>query len=103
MQEMLRVLVLENSDRCIQRSLCTLYFVPLYLREVFIDPLHHQQRYILVRHAIHDGMLQHVRERPVTNVMQQNSDHGACLLRLRDLHSFQAQGANRLVHEVHSA
>ena len=41
-----------------------------------------------MRHAVYDRMLQHMRERTVTDIVQQNSDHCRCLFLLRDLHIF---------------
>ena len=56
-----------------------------------------------MRHAVYDCVLEHMRERTVTDVVQEDSYHGARCLLVRYLHPFHPQGDNRLVHEVHSS
>ena len=92
MEEMLRVLVLEDSDSGVERPV-----------EIFIDSLHHEQRYILVRHAFDERVLQHMGERAVADVMQQNSDHCRRLFLLGNGHILEPQRPNGLLHQVHCA
>ena len=103
MEEMLRVLVFEDSYCHVQRfrPLCTSYIRPSYMGQVFIDPLHHEQRDVFVGDAVHERMLQHVGERPVPYIMQQDRYHRGCSFFLRYLHALHPQGLDCLVHQVH--
>ena len=99
-QEMLRVLVLEDCDGYIQgfSVLGGLLFC-----KIFVDALHHQERYILVCHAIDDGMLEDMREGSVSDIVQEDRYHRAGLFLFGDCHTFLPERIDRLLHQVHRA
>ena len=91
-QEMLRILVLKDRNCGVQLTI-----------QVNINPLHHQKRDIFVRHTFNECMLKHMRERSVTDIVQQDGNHRARLFVLRDFHAFETQRSDSLVHQMHRA
>ena len=87
---MFGIFVLEDRDRRIQLTV-----------QIEVDPLHHEKGDVFVRYAIHDRMLEHMRERSMTDIVQQDGDHSARLFLLGDLHTLEPQRGNGLVHQVH--
>ena len=69
--------------------------------QIQIDSLHHQQRYILVRHAVHQRVLQYMRKGAVTDVVQQNGYHGCRGFIVRYLHTLQPERTDCFAHQMH--
>ena len=92
MQKMLGILVGEDTYGGVQRAV-----------HLAVDLLHHHERHILVGYALDQGVLHHVRERRMSQVVQQDSNHGAVGFLVGDGYTFLPQRSYRIAHQVHCA
>ena len=89
MQEILWVIALEDADGQVQ--------LPAH---VMVNLLHHQQRYVLVRYAPYQRVLQHMRERAVADVVHQNGGEHRLGLRVENELPFLLQRHDGLARQV---
>ena len=92
MEEVLRIQALEDADGEIQLTV-----------EVVVDLLHHHQRDVLVRDAVNQCVLQHVREGPVPDVVHQDGGLHRFGLGVEDEDALLLQRQHRLTHQVEGA
>ena len=95
-EEMLVVLILEDRNRHVERSL----FVAR-LAEVGVDTLHHKERYIFVGNAIDEGVFEDMGERSVADVMEEDRNHSGSCFFVRYFNPFEPQRSNCFLHEMH--
>ena len=89
MQEILRIVTLEDRDGKIQLSVAAA-----------VDLLHHHHRDVLVRDAVYERIFQHMRERSVPDVVHQDSSLHSLSLRVEDEMSLLLQRQHCLSHQV---
>lgn len=71
--------------------------------EVAVDLLHHQERDFFVGNTADQRVLQHMRERPVTHVVQQHRRHHRLAFVIGDLYPFLPQVMDGLHAQMHCA
>ena len=104
MQEMARILVLEDGQRLVQTAFYLALQVQLLaVGEVAVDLLHHQQRDLFMGDAAYKGVLQHMRERSVSHVVQQHGRHHRFAFTVGDVDAFLPQVMDGFHTQVHSA